>query len=474
MALFRADPARPFQLVKFFSWSALLLILGTGVVLSISIGNYARRTSLDKQQEFSRLLAENLNHQIYRRFTLPTILGFGRIELQNDIQFDRLDKVVRNTIHSFRVMSVRIYDSENVVSYSTDPALVGREDLSDFSVRRAYTDGVSGFELLNRVGTWEALFLFPREPESFVLRTIYPLRAEKALGEERNGPIMGVLEFTQDITEDYQTIIIFQWLITLVIFVCSLLLFLLLFRIIRRADSIMGVQREVRNNLERELHQNEKLASMGRMVASIAHELRNPLGIIRSTTQLLSAKAAKQNDPNHKLLEAVHDESVRLSLVLNDFLDYARPKIPRKETVSLDQVLDRLTAFLQAEADKHGVVFAYTGDRNVDVSGDKDLLYRAFYNVVGNAIQAMDKGGTITLHVERAENGVRLVITDQGPGFDEHLLEKYLEPFFTTRDKGTGLGLAIAANIVRSHAGSMSLDNAPGGGARVTVTLPSA
>ena len=99
---------RPFQLVKFLSWSLLTLMLGFGLALSIVIANSARQAIIKKHQDFALLLAENLNHQIYRGFTLPTLVGFGRIQLSEKPQFDRLDQVVKATIHSFHVLEVRI------------------------------------------------------------------------------------------------------------------------------------------------------------------------------------------------------------------------------------------------------------------------------------------------------------------------------------------------------------------------------
>lgn len=138
---FRVDPAHPFQLAKFLSISSLVLILGSGLVLSVFITNHAKTALLKKNREFALLLAENLNHQIYRRFTLPVVLGFGKVELKRPDQYERLAQVVDSTVHSFHVLDVRVYNTEGEVVFDTTPELVGRVDLGGETVERAVSKG---------------------------------------------------------------------------------------------------------------------------------------------------------------------------------------------------------------------------------------------------------------------------------------------------------------------------------------------
>jgi two-component system, NtrC family, sensor histidine kinase HydH len=471
--IFRPDPAHPFQLAKFLSWSSLVLILTTALFLSIFMSNYARQTVMKKNHEFALLLAENLNHQIYQRFTLPTLIGFGRIQLSHEAQYDRLEKTVLSTIHSFHVLEVRIYDSDGIVSFATNRELLGMEGPGGRNVTLAANQGKVSFELLNNAGTLKSLFAFHLEPESFVLRTVYPLRAERSLGGARTGPIMGVLEFTQDITEDYETVVYFQWMITFVGFISALILFLFLYAMIRRADTILAERAREKERLERELHLNEKLASMGRMVASIAHEIRNPLGIIRSSAEILHKKAVAENSANIRLLQALFDESKRLSRIVNDFLDYARPNPPKLEPLEVDKVLDRVLAFLEQEFEKLSVEVHREYPGNILVQGDKDLLYRAFYNLIVNGLQAMDGKGSLTISASADGDHPVVTIIDSGPGLDPKLKDKYLEPFYTTKETGTGLGLAIVNTIIQSHGGSLDVGRGPNGGGEVRVRLKS-
>ncbi len=469
---FRTDPAHPFQLVKFLSWSSLVLILASNLMVSVFVANYARETVLEKNHRFALLLAENLNHQIFQRFTLPTVLGFGRVHLKEKAQYQRLQRVIDSTIHSFHVLQVRIYDNEGNISYASDEELLGREDLAGQKVLRAGDKGEEFFVLEKNISAWESMFDLHLDPDSVLLKTIYPLRAERRLGF-KSQPIMGVLEFKQDISSDYETVIRFQWMVILATFVSSLILFGLLFMIIRRADRILVERSREKERMEKELHQNEKLASMGRMVAGIAHEIRNPLGIIRSSSELLYTRAKEQNSPDERLLGAVYDESERLNRTVNDFLDYARPQQPRMERVDAGRVLREVLAFMHVQAENKGVRIREQLPEEVYVQGDKDLLYRAFFNLVGNAVQAApEEKGELVLSLEADDKRVTAEIRDNGPGFEDHLLERYLEPFYTTKESGTGLGLAIAQNIFEAHSASMHLENMDKGGACVRMVFP--
>ena len=436
-------------------------------MLSIFIANYARQTIISKNHEFALLLAENLNHQIYQRFTLPTVLGFGRIELKQPAQYERLDRVVNSTIHSFHVLQVNIYDTEGIVSYSTNPDIIGRTGPSDMSVRKAFEHGRFSFKLHQRISNWRAMFKLSLEPDSIVLRTVYPLRAERTLGL-RDETIMGILEFTQDITDDYKKVIHFQWLIIIGSFTSSLILFFLLYMIILKTDRVLALRISEKEKLEKELHQNEKLASMGRMVASIAHEIRNPLGIIRSSSEILHNRAQKEGSPHARLLEAIFDESKRLSQTVNDFLDYARPKRPRMSQVDLVHIWRQMFSFLGSEIEKKNITLETDFPEHLTVPGDKDLLYRALYNIFTNALQAVPDSGTISIIIHDWDCP-EIVVSDSGPGFEITMLDKYLEPFYTTKDTGTGLGLAIAASILNNHGAEITLDNNEQGGGMVRI-----
>jgi len=467
---FRVDPAHPFQLVKFLSWSSLVLILGSGLVLSMFMTNYAKSALLKKNSAFALLLAENLNHQIYRRFTLPVVLGFGRVELKRKDQYERLEQVVDSTTHSFHVLDVSIYNAESEVSFSTKEENIGRNDLGGKEVQDCVTKGTHSFTLDNRGGFLAALLPFTQASNAVVLRTVYPLRAERDLNyRDQPGPLLGVLEFSQDITDDYQTVVHMQWIIILTTLLASSGLYALIFTLIRKADRVLAERVREKDKLERELLQNEKLASMGRMVASIAHEIRNPLGIIRSSAELLIKKEQDPGSSKAKILEAIFHESKRLSQTVNDFLDYARPRQPALEDVHLCKIVRNAVGFLTQDGQGHCVKVRNELPENYMVQGDRELLYRGFYNLISNSIQACGIEGEVRVMPAAHEGHLAVLVRDSGPGFDPKLLTRYVEPFFTTKEQGTGLGLAITNSIFQSHGAEMKLRNGDHGGGEVLV-----
>jgi len=471
------------QFVKVLTWTFFLLILSTNLALSVFLSKHAERVLLEKQKEFGLLLSENLSHQIFTRFTLPTIIGFGQISLRIPDQFARLDQVVRTTIHSFHVQEVRIYDPELRVTYSTDPNLVLRTGLAGEGVKRALNHEEPSFELFSKVSGLAALFKIEMRPGSVVMRGFTPLRMERNFGPGAKNPIMGILEFSQDITDDYMAVVNFERLVYSSSLITSMVLFSLIMSILRRVDRISAERQAEKEKLLSELHQQEKLAGMGRMVAGVAHEIRNPLGIIQSSAELVLKKAKADNHPHTRIIEAIYDESRRLSRTVNDFLDYARPRQPRMGEADLCRMLEQACVFLEHECEAKGIELTRDCPESTFVRGDRDLLYRAVYNVLGNAMQAMPEGGRIQVTVRppeavegapEREGGPWLVlcVRDSGPGFDEKNLDKMKDPFFSTKDMGTGLGLAIVTSIVESHGGAVTLKNHPEGGAVVELLLP--
>ncbi|WP_461833951.1 sensor histidine kinase [Desulfothermus sp.] len=449
------DPAHPFQLAKFLSWTSLILIVGSGLFLTVIISNYAKKTVVKKDKQYAKLLAENLNHQIYQRFLLPTVLGFGRVELKKREQYERLDLVVRSTIHGFKVLNIKIYDLKGRVSYSTNKEFVGTK--KPISMFKEVLGGKLKFkvEKNKRLNLWP----FKLEERSVVLTTLFPLRIERELFPKNAGEVVGILEFSQDISEDYETIYYFQFLITIAVFFSSLILFILLYVVILRADKILQERIKEKEELERAVYQNEKLAAMGRMVATISHEIKNPLGIIQSSAEILSKKFANKQGVEAKLSKAIFEESKRLSSIVNDFLDYARPKEPKLEEIDLVNIINECISFFTQEANKRTIELKRKLPDSIIIKGDKNLLYRAIYNIINNAIDAVKQDGKVEIKWE----GNSLIIRDTGSGFDGSLMDKYLEPFFTTKDFGTGLGLPIAYNILKKHGIEMELKNDQGG-----------
>jgi signal transduction histidine kinase len=464
---------KPFRLVKHLSLSSLMVILICTLFISGFISQRAKEILLHKSEQYSLLLAENLNHQVFFQFTLPTLITEGQIRLSRENQYERLDRVVKNTIHGFDVDRVNIYNAEQVLTYSTEPETIGSKgDAGEVFQRALKEESISVL-----TGEDDSFLLLPwRHDTRKQLKTYLPMWEERPLSWKR-GKILGVFEITQDITRDYKIIQRFQLIVALSFMVFVGILFTTIFIIARRAERIIGQRAAERMKLEEQLHQTERLAALGEMVAGVSHEIRNPLGIIRSTAELLHNRA--EGEKQRRFTSIIVEEATRLNDILTEFLDFARPKTLRPSICRLEEVLERNLNVIEAERHKLGVEIErdyQTGDYTMEA--DFDLLYRALVNLFANALQSMPEGGTLGVHtgLVNGKNGtpaqVELRIQDTGHGIPAEVLKKIFNPFFTTREKGTGLGLAIVQSIIDSHHGVIEVESEERKGTTMIVRLP--
>ncbi len=463
----QAVPERkPFRLVKYFSFSSLILIFAGTIVLAVLNTHWIRSLQYAKSEDYALLLIENLNHQVFTQFVLPVVLKFGKIELRNPEQFDRMDSVVRSTLHSFNVHMVNIYGVKDIIAYSFSKELVGMEDLGGTSYKKAI-EGNASSKLIQQGSLWE---LFLGIPDEVQIVTFAPLRAEKPLSPVV-GPVLGVVEIVQDLTNDYRRIFRYQILTLVTISGVMSVLFLIMTFVVKRGEGIIQKRALERLKLEEQLSRTKHLSSIGEMVAGVSHEIRNPLGIISSSAELLKKKMPC-GDSMTRIPDIIIEESNRLNNIITDFLSYARPKAPNRYKCRLQDVLAKNIAFLSTQMGQNGyhIETHYEGDLpEIDV--DADMLYQAFLNILINAMQAMPQGGKIIIRA-KLSNGLWVAIEDQGTGIPPEFTEKIWDPFFTTKDKGTGLGLGIVRKIIEAHDGQIRIDNRPEGGARVSIRLP--
>ncbi len=222
--------------------------------------------------------------------------------------------------------------------------------------------------------------------------------------------------------------------------------------------------------LEHRLSRAENLAAMGRMTATLAHEIKNPLAIIRGS----AARLGKLEPEAERMNQFIVEEVDRLSRTVNRYLDFARSTDPAAEAGSdaaaaLTATLDLLEGELEAR--KIHVVRPATFEP-APVRLDAESLKQVFLNLILNAADAMPEGGRLTL--QRAERGghFEIEITDQGPGIPKEVLARLGNPFYTTKAQGSGLGLFLSRRLVESGGGSLAIDSEPGRGTRCVVRLP--
>lgn len=462
-----SERAKPFRLVKYFSFSSLILIFLGTIILSMLNTHWIRSMQFAKSEAYALLLIENLNHQVFMQFILPVGIKFGKIELHQQEQFERMDSVVRSTLHSFKVDMVNIYGTRDIIAYSFSKELMGMENLGGTSFQNA-VEGKSSSKLVQKGTFWELFFGVPKEIR---IITFAPLRAEKPLSPVA-GPVLGVVEIQQDLSDDYRGIFRFQMLTLLTVSGVMLILFVILIFVVKRGEGIIQKKAQEQLKLKEQLSRAKHLSSLGEMVAGVSHEIRNPLGIISSSAELLQKKIAP-DDPMIRIPGIIIEESTRLNNIITDFLNYAKPKTPNRFACRIEDVIDKNLRFLAAQIHAKGYRMHTYIDPGLPVmQADADMLHQAFLNVFINAMQAMPEGGEIAVWAKKANESLWIAVEDNGSGISEEALEKIWDPFFTTKDKGTGLGLGIVKNIIEAHRGQVRIDNRPEGGARVSIRLP--
>jgi len=463
------ENVKPFKLVKYFFLSSFIVMMLFAVSLTFIITQRSKEALLKKTESFALLLAENLNHQVFFNFVLPVTVRIGKVQLRDPEQFKVLDLIVRNTIHSFKIEKVHIYDLSNVLAYSTERSLVGKKDLGGTDFKKA-TQGRHTSRLLSE----DVSFRIPTWGETPVrkLITTIPFRVESP-AYKPTGQILGVFEITQNISNDYEEITQDQYLMVLISIGLMALLYLILLFIVKRGEMIMAKRAEGEKRLVAKLHQAERLASLGEMIASVSHEIKNPLGIIRSTAELLEKKVA-QHDPGNQLASVIREEADRLNRIVTEFLDFARPQVPRYAPIRIEIILEKNLNFLGPELDRQGIGVEkdFSEAHSQPVDADQDLLYRAFLNIFINAIQALPEGGTIGIKVRYEPRQVQVEISDTGQGLSREALNRAFDPFYTTKEKGSGLGLPIVRNIIEAHRGQINMILGEKGGVVIRLTLP--
>jgi signal transduction histidine kinase len=481
--------SRPFQLVKYFSFTSLGVILVFTLILSWVISNHARKIMLEQSEDYSLLLAENLNQQVFRSFVLPTVVRYGKIALSHPEQFAMLDRIVKNATQGLKTESVTIYDSGvNIISYSTRPELVGKKDAGGVEYQKALKN-IPNSQIVFSGSLWSLL------PGALSvqcqLKTYIPFRQVSSSGASST-QIMGVIEITQDLSKEYGAIINLQGRIILVSSIIMAVLFLVLRTIVSRGDKIMEIRAAERIRLEEKLNQSEQLAHLGTMVATVSHEIKSPLGIVRSTAELLEKRIKKVAPGNEQLARIIVDETTRLNNIVMEFLDFAKPQEPKLSKVDINSVIRRALQFIEPGAREKNVELRAELDPGLaPIDLDQEMFYRALLNILVNGLQAIEAQGILQVTTSngdlsgavtardglnprepRTAGAVTVMIRDNGKGMSAEMTEQIFKPFFTDKNRGTGLGLAISRTIIEHHHGTISVESKEGEGTIFTIVLP--
>jgi two-component system sensor histidine kinase PilS (NtrC family) len=245
-------------------------------------------------------------------------------------------------------------------------------------------------------------------------------------------------------------------------------------RVVDRNDTSLGLLIAFQDltefkELEGQLQRADRLAAVGRLASGMAHEIRNPLASISGSVQLL-LEDDKVNAEDRRLMNIVIKEADRLSLLLSDFLTFARPAPLQIESIDVASLLDELIALLNASGQFQNVIIekAYHGPNRMNV--DPQKMHQVLWDLLLNAGEAASPAGRIRVEINGGQG--EIIIEDTGSGIVEEDRDKLFEPFYTTKDTGTGLGLANAYANIGAHRGRITVESGSLGGARFVIELP--
>jgi len=251
----------------------------------------------------------------------------------------------------------------------------------------------------------------------------------------------------------------------------------------RKYQLALAVQKELveklkqegqeRERLEEEIRQTERLTALGHMSAGLAHEIRNPLGIMKVSIQLLAQEKA-DDDVVKEYCRVLLEECERLNRLVSEFLTFARPKAPVRVQITLGELLDEGVTLIEPALGQHHIklkqVRNKVDEKKVEV--DPDQMKQVILNILLNAIEAQGEDGVIFLEGVAQGDFIGFAVSDEGPGIKLDAFPYIYDPFFTTKEKGTGLGLSVVHRILDQHGGKINTSNRSERGARVEILLP--
>lgn len=230
---------------------------------------------------------------------------------------------------------------------------------------------------------------------------------------------------------------------------------------------------EIKNKNE-ELLLSKKLASLGTLASGVAHELNNPLNNVYLAAQTLSKQIDLETCPGiiGESIKDVFSQTLRMKRIVNDLLQYSRQRASAYESIQIVNIIENLLHWMKTYGEMADVQYNVTGDKDIIVHADKELIQQVFINLCGNAADAMEGHGTLEITINRVETSVQIKVADTGKGIHSEDISKIFDPFFTTKDKGTGLGLAIVYSIIERHNGKIEVKSEPDKGTTFIITFP--
>jgi len=482
------------RLTRYFAINFLLLdllIVGIGGVFAYRLG---RANLISVAEQYGSAAVNHLARAIDKFYLDPWDMTFDTFPFSNPLAHHEITGIVQTFVSGFDIERISIYDTKHTIVFSTDSVREGRSDPTNSNLLSALAGKTTSY--LVEEQTPEHLATASGDTDHMLAYVPMSFRAAGG-GETRF-----VFEILMNVEGTYQRVQQLRLVILLISLLTGLALFFVVWVIAVRADKQILAENQERMALAaqiqkqnetleqtveqrtRELRdaqaglvQMEKMSATGQLAAGVAHEINNPVGIIKNRLELLidDVRAQRGIEDLGDHLSMMHKQTERITRIVSKLLSFARKSAGSRTDLHLDQIINGIVILVGKEAEKRGITLTAEAAPSLPiVRGEITEIEQIFINLVLNALDATPRGGTVSLHAEEVHGRVAVAVRDCGSGIEPEHIRKIFDPFFTTKDVGvgTGLGLSITYRIVEEHGGSIHVESTPGEGTTFVVYLP--
>lgn len=440
---------KPFNLLRWFSVFSFLAIVAVVGGSTWLITRHLTHNLLLRDAVVSRDFLEGvLSVDVGRAF-------FEQPPEKRDMA--RLDTFIKHMTSLTGLVAAAVYGPDSIAVWSSEPDFADRRFASGDQLQRALRGYVVvewGSEVTRDAEHFRQIGYDVTSDE--LVSMYLPIRGRRA------DDIFAVVKLSSTPHALFDAIADDVWLVQASAVTGGAVLYLAFFGIIYRADQTLRRQRE-------QLREQEAMATIGEMSATVAHSIRNPLAAIRAAAELARVDA---DDANAECLDDIIHETDRLNGWVSELLLASRSNVELTEHVDLNEVIGAALQGRAGEAALRKITVTFDQTPLPPIVGSRALLSHAILNAVSNAIEAMTQGGDLRVRTHLPmRDQIKITIEDTGPGIPQHLLQRVFHPMFTTKPNGTGLGLALTRRIIERHAGRIDIRNVPGRGALVEMFL---
>lgn len=494
-----------FNLLFYYTLTSFLVISAVSVGVGFLFAKLEKDALVKRSLNYFKYMTTNLNYAVYQEFFFPTIKSGQLIDLENNrAQFNALDAAIRRHTFGQNVQKLYIFDMNGHIIYTTVPEHVGYtvergiNDALDKAIQGGHANRVLQPGITDDKGAMA---------ETTLMESYYPLY-EYHENSPLTGRQVGVIEIYQDMSDLVMQIASARNKAIITTASTMGFLFVLLFLIVGQGARVINIRtrelKDARQNLEQKVEertretkraylelqkaheslvQSEKMASLGRLVAGIAHEINNPLASIGGCAEGLLKRLERIGKINGELkefqdyLKIIYDETYRCKGIISQLLNFTREIKPAFEPTELKELISDVSSVIRRQVEAEGrnvkIELDFTSEP-IFVSADPHQLRQVFLNLFINSLDAIKEEGRITVSARSNGSEVTISVQDTGSGIKPEHLGKVFDPFFTTKPvgKGTGLGLSICYGIIGAHGGKVeAFSEGIGKGSTFKITL---